>query len=545
MIRISRRNFLLALIVTLVVASWAWSCVTASAAPQTQTSFDQIGLSYEIPITNPANGDRFSSVLLVESATLSTKEPDGSGVVAPPGKIFLTMQMTSGAIPPPPNSVNQTSYFDGITPLAGTALQFDSASGHHYVATRINPVNWNNFMFNTANPDGLVDATYYFVVPISTRRGTLVILPSHTIGYENVNLLDGNLLALDVGGPTKIPLSFPRNLTIAGARAKHTVASPSSNHSVSSLNFAGAIIFVALVLLLNRRVQRWRRRRVQFEPTQPPTPSAPRTAPTPPPSPNTSPPAPTSQPPTPRSDSKPLPVEPSPLLRVDVLGRLTISPTNAPASDPVRAIIAYLAMNSGRLLTLEEIQNAVWPLTENGTDIKRPVMRNYMAEARKVVGDVHLPSAAGRAGYELVNFTTDWREFQALAEQAAVADGTNSIIARRQALSLVRGTPFTADTTRYFTWAQSTSVLYEIVRITTSLAHHLSTELVLANDLAGAEEVLRQGLLVDPASLILWEDLTDVLLENADQSLLRLHWRAAELVLRPSDVVALRKREHG
>ena len=64
-------------------------------------------------------------------------------------------------------------------------------------------------------------------------------------------------------------------------------------------------------------------------------------------------------------------------------------------SDPVRAIVAYLAMHIERPLTLDEIQNAIWPLTEKGNDIKRPAMRNYMANARKAVGDRYLPTACG------------------------------------------------------------------------------------------------------------------------------------------------------
>ena len=125
------------------------------------------------------------------------------------------------------------------------------------------------------------------------------------------------------------------------------------------------------------------------------------------------------------------------------------------------------------------------------------------------------------------------------------ADKQAALELRREALSLVRGEPFTADTSRYFTWAFSSAVVYKIVESVTALAHSLGTDLVLASDLPGAEWALRQGLLCDPSSLTLWEDLTDVLLETADQSLLDLHWKAAALVLAPKDVVALRSRENG
>jgi hypothetical protein len=68
---------------------------------------------------------------------------------------------------------------------------------------------------------------------------------------------------------------------------------------------------------------------------------------------------------------------------------------------------------------------------------------------------------------------------------------------------------------------------------------------VLAGDLGTAEDVLRHGLLTDPACLTLWEGLTDVLLESADQSLLERHWQSASAVLHAVDVAALRTRQQG
>ena len=84
-----------------------------------------------------------------------------------------------------------------------------------------------------------------------------------------------------------------------------------------------------------------------------------------------------------------------------------------------------------------------------------------------------------------------------------------------------------------------------MVESVTTLAHELGTHYVLSGDLTIAQLVLRQGLETDPACLTLWEDLTDVLLETTDQSLLALHWKAASLVLHDNDVSALRSRVHG
>jgi hypothetical protein len=202
-------------------------------------------------------------------------------------------------------------------------------------------------------------------------------------------------------------------------------------------------------------------------------------------------------------------------------------------------------MNSERALTMDEIQNAIWPLTADGTDIKRTVMRNYMSDVRRCVGDIHLPSAARGAGYQLVGVGTDWDEFQRLIAQSEKAPKPDSVTLKLQALDFVKGQPFTADTSRYFTWAFSANIIYQIISTVTNVAHDVSAHLVMAGDLRGAEAALRQGLLIEPASLPLWEDLSDVLLETADPSLMAVHWKAATLLLGPEDVTALRARENG
>jgi hypothetical protein len=71
-----------------------------------------------------------------------------------------------------------------------------------------------------------------------------------------------------------------------------------------------------------------------------------------------------------------------------------------------RAIAAYVAMNNQRVLTLEEIQNAIGPLTDHGTDIKQPALGNYMVGARRTVGERRLPTASGRPSYQLQHFNT-------------------------------------------------------------------------------------------------------------------------------------------
>jgi DNA-binding SARP family transcriptional activator len=531
-----------------VVAAWVvFPSLPSSASTVRYRAFDQISQSYEIPVTNPFDHATWPSVLLVGSATLDTRNPEGSGVVAPTGMIYLSLQASSSPVQLPLSNPDSGNFFSNITPLPAAAVSYVASSGRHYPATRVNPVDQTN---SPGPADGLIDATYYFTVPLSNRRGTIVISPCRSIGVEYQNFVGGSPLPLTIGGPTRIPVSFPAQLTVTttplppSSGSQSAVATPAS--ALNGLTTLAASLIVLFTIVRARK----RKRRVAVEPITGTTPPSPEQRPnttsrqpdtTPPQSPD----AVVSQvAPTSVKVADPESIEPHTTLRVDVLGPLAISPTFASPSDPVRAIIAYLAINSDRAHSLDEIQTAVWPFTERGTDIKRPAMRNYMTDARKVVGDQHLPTASGRPGYQLVDFDTDWAYFQRLLAQAG-SRSSNARGLRLEALRLIRGVPFSADTSRYFNWTFTTSVVYKMVEAVTDIAHGLSRDLVLAGDLAGAESVLRQGLLVDEASLTLWQDLTDVILESADQSLLDLHWRMASAVLRPEDVVTLRERVNG
>ena len=545
---IAQQSIRCVFVVAATLASALALSTHADASQLGEGAVDTIAHRSEIPVTNPNDHVNLPAVLLVESAILTTLNPDGSGTIAPAGEIYLTIHATCGPIQSPYGSPQWGHFYSNLTPLPAAALRYVTASGRSYVAARADPIS-QTYNMNAASDDGLLDATYYFTVPIANRAGTLIIGPSRDVGVPYTNFVGSSPVPLVVGGPTRVPLRFPKDLVVATPPRSSTSTPPGATFAIA-FNFVTSILGLGVVGLGYLSLKR-RRRRAQppfvihnhVAPNSPPpgprdpapkwTPTSPTVAASPPPrTPSTTAPA--------RQEPEPAPTT----LRVNVLGTLEITPTFAPASDPVRAILAFLAL-ADRSLSLEEIQNAVWPLSDNGTDIKRPAMRNYMVEARKVVGRRHLPVASSAPGYRLVDFDTDWAEFTRLVAQAKVADAPTALGLRREALAFVRGVPFAADTSRYFTWAFATSVVYAIVDAVTTEAHALATALVLEGDLVGAEATLRQGLLCDPASLTLWEDLTDVLLETADPSLLEVHWRSAGLVLRADDVVALRARVRG
>ena len=152
------------------VAILALAGVATAGAPVEKSAVDQITQSYEVPVTNHADGVTISDVLTVTSATLDTLNPDGSGVSAPSGRIYLSLQVTSS-----PPQVSSTSpawghFFSTMTPIPGSAWRYVASSGIKYVATRVNPVD-QTFNSNATTDDGMVDATYYFTVPLSTRAG--------------------------------------------------------------------------------------------------------------------------------------------------------------------------------------------------------------------------------------------------------------------------------------------------------------------------------------------------------------------------------------
>lgn len=518
----------------------------AGADTVKKTAFDQIDQSFRIPVTDSLTGVDLPAILQVHTATLTTKDLSDNSSSPPKGEIYLTLTLSCGPQQVPLSAADSGDYFSGMTPLPASALRYITASGRSYVSTRIDPISQANNPNGTSD-DGLVDATYYFTIPISNRRGTFEILPSRTFGTQYTNFWGLSTAPLYIGGPTKVALQFPKKLTVITTtpppHGKGAEAGSGTTFA-SMLNFASTLLGAFLVgsFYLARRRSRRRSAR-QVQPTFVVREAASPTRPASPPVTVVEVPSATRVAPTSRSN-RPESTDHAGL-RIGVLGPLTLSPTNGTASDPVRAIVAYLAMNNERPHSLEEIQTAIWPLTQNGTDIKRPVMRNYMADARRVVGERHLPTASGKSGYQLVDVTTDWSEFGSLVAQSQGVAKPAALPLRRRALALVRGVPFTADTSRYFTWAISASVVYKITEAITTLAHVVSTDLVLAGDLSGAEWALRQGLLCDPACLTLWEDLTDVLLEGRDTSLLELHWRAAGTVLEGDEVTTLRAREHG
>ena len=516
---------------------------TAEAAQAHSFADEQISQSYSIPVTNPLTKINLPSILLVASAHIDTSLPDGSGVQAPKGFLYLTLQMSSGPIQRSTGDPLYGSFYSQLTPLPASALSYATSPTKSYPATRINPIDQANNPAASTD-DSMVDATYFFTVPSTNRMGTVIIAPTQTMGTPYQGFTGGSPVELTIGGPTKIPVHLPSQLTV--------VSAPTSLGSTSSKSH---LIPIALLVIIGLGAAVYLTRRRRGAPSPQPTPvtatpahspthiTTPATAHT---TAATSPPPPTSD----RSDieaktTPPIPFDnQAPRLRVKVLGALEFDPPVRGLSDPARSLLCYLAFHRDRLMSAGEIQTALWPTSKTTKDVSRNTFHNYVTEARKAVGSTVLPESARGAGYQLQNISIDFEEFETLEKTSRTADDPQSIELRVQALALVREHPFASEVATYFEWVRAEGLEGRIVRSVSDLAYRTALDQIRLGDSKGAEVTLRIGLLVTPVSMALWEQLTDLVASRGDPSLLRLHWTQAQSLLSESDVDRLRQRLH-
>ena len=517
----------------------------AEAAPAHSFADEQISQNYSVPVTNPLTKINLPSIVLVASAHIDTSLPDGSGVQAPKGFLYLTLQMSSGPIQRNMGDALSGSFYSQMTPLPASAFSYVTSPTKSYPAARINPVDQANNPAASTD-DGMVDATYYFTVPSTNRSGTVVIAPTRTLGTPYQGFTGGSPVELTIGGPTKIPVHLPSQLT--------AVSAPSTPGSTSAKSH---LLPTALLVIVGLGAVIYLTRRRQGTPSPQPVPvrATPTHIPTHVPTPATTPTTQHTAPPSPPQMSDrdevevenklPIPVDnQTPPLRVKVLGALEFEPPVRGLSDPARSLLCYLAFHRDRLMSAGEIQTALWPTSKTTKDVSRSTFHNYVTEARKAVGNHVLPESARGAGYQLQNIRIDFEEFETLEKSSRTADDAQSIELRVQALAMVREHPFASEVATYFEWARSEGLEGRIVRSVSDLAYRTALDQIRLGDPNGAEASLRVGLVVTPVSMTLWEQLTDLVAVRSDPSLLRLHWTQAESLLSESDVDRLRQRLH-
>jgi len=136
----------------------------ADAAATQRFAIEQISQEFSLRISNPADEVSLPSTVYVTGAELSTTSIVGTRVLAPKGQIYLTFRASAGPVQIDYGQANWGHFFSAMRPLTSSAVTFRSAAGRRYVAHEANPVSQANNP-NVASDDGLLDATYWFLVP--------------------------------------------------------------------------------------------------------------------------------------------------------------------------------------------------------------------------------------------------------------------------------------------------------------------------------------------------------------------------------------------
>jgi len=354
----------------------------AGAAKTQRSAIDPVSQEFTLQITNPTDGVSLPSIVYIKAAELSTTSFDGARALAPKGEIYLTFSANAGPEQPSFGQANWGHFFSTMTPLVPSAITFRSGAGRRYVAHEVNPMNQANNP-NT-NDDGLLDATYWFLVPSNTRSGVISIGPATTEGTEFQGFVGLSSTPLHVGGPLSFKVSFPSKLTAPIVSRPKSAALPPATYS--ALNEVLSIVSLIIFCLIFLSVRRRKGRRVRYVPVFYPPANTQRPDPSPHP-------AEVQRPvshvaPKPPSDSQ------ARELRVNVLGSLHIEPSTKGASDPIRSVLAYLALHDDRPQTADEIQTALWPESMKVSSVSQKTFLNYVSRARQTVGAQYHPDSS-------------------------------------------------------------------------------------------------------------------------------------------------------
>jgi DNA-binding SARP family transcriptional activator len=502
-----------------------------------------VGAMLSVPITNQADGVTLSSNVVVSKATLSAFDPAGSSKsAAPSGSAYLTVSMSSGPAQLSYGDPGYGHFFSGLTPLPGSAVTLTPKGGTAIPATQSNPVDQSSNP-NASNDDGLLDASYSFVVPLAQPQLTLSIGPAATSGAEYTGFVGDSAVPLQVGGPVSTQLTLPA-LTAAASqptppwvgRPNPPTGTPSSGGSQSATVSGGAgasgvtiPIAILVVLLVAAGAIFARRRGLLGSRAQPASTS---------------------------TETITSVVEDAAVvedvagwgavdestLRVNVLGPLVIEPRHAQITAPIAAVVSYLALHDERPRLAGEIQSALWSSGADVQDVSKKTFHNYISQTRQAIGGEHLPEATSR-GYVLADFVTDLDRFDKLLTGAAEAraDFNRAWDLRKEALDLIRGEPFEGEDSEFLGWVSLDGTRSKIVRRFAALCCDHATLLLADGHVEDAELLLLRGLEVAPTERSLWQGLTAAMVQRGDELELRKHFEEAERIVGVDEAARLRE----
>lgn len=169
------------------------------------------------------------------------------------------------------------------------------------------------------------------------------------------------------------------------------------------------------------------------------------------------------------------------------------------------SLISYLATHE-RLVTVEEIASALWPLDatkESMAGPQRKTVMNVISRARGLLG--YRAGGAERLvysqkGYRLTDdVTSDWGRFEKLLSQARRQPSADAARTLRRGLELVRGEPFTgAISSQFFEWVASEHLDFTIAARVVDAAQDLADIALAARDFESMTWAVNKGLQLEP-----------------------------------------------
>jgi hypothetical protein len=206
------------------------------------------------------------------------------------------------------------------------------------------------------------------------------------------------------------------------------------------------------------------------------------------------------------------------------------------AVEPERRIVAelaaYLACHQERPRSAEEVQAALWPLTDAKADVSLDTVRQHLSRLRRALGESHLPDASKVGGYQLAStVSSDWFRFQALAEAARRVEAAQAVTIWRDALGLVRDAPFAGAAKGTFGWAWEELVVAAMETAIADIAHRMSRACLAAGNATQADWAASRGLLAVPSDETLLADRLEAAFSMGGHGHLERAWRDTRSIL--------------
>lgn len=194
-------------------------------APQATTLPAATSPSGHLELSDATTHFRQPALVSTTSADLSYFAPGGTGATPPSPQALLVVQLEADA-----SRGSLGYYLYSPNPLAGDRLVLDVPGQVPVTATP-------SAMLSTSTAgtdDGLLDATYSFVVPADLTSATLEITPGPTPGvqYEVWESKGPSTIEIDKGA--SLVFRFPPPLPVTTQRPVHWPSAPAAGASVST-----------------------------------------------------------------------------------------------------------------------------------------------------------------------------------------------------------------------------------------------------------------------------------------------------------------------